>query len=127
MLRRIRRGRPSPHPANPSFSPTVDAVVVTCTGPLLTRPPTGTYAQQSAVEEVVADVAAAGAAEDVEVGSKLRSLILQGDYFLVSALCNALTKLVLREAEIGVASAKQLNTSLAQVGLTDVTTSTARV
>jgi hypothetical protein len=73
----------------------------------------GSYAQQSVTERAIIDTAPV----EVEGSSKLRSLIVGGSYFLASAACNALTKLVLREAQVGVLPALELNASFARVSV----------
>ena len=55
----------------------------------------GTYGHQSAIAEDAAS-AASGAAAPAEAGSKLRALLVGGDYFLSTVVATTLTKLALR-------------------------------
>ncbi|KAJ3183421.1 coatomer subunit beta [Geranomyces variabilis] len=86
----------------------------------------GTYATESALSSSKADPVAKSAHKP-----PLRALILNGDYFLGSVLSTALTKLMLRYAEVGGNNAKTntlkseamlIMTSIIRVGRSDVPT-----
>lgn len=67
--------------------------------------PDGTYATQSAAATVKPDSKAASNEKKSNTNSALRTLLIDGDYFLSSSLANAITKLLLRySAVVGLGS-----------------------